>query len=163
MSATAYIQVASFVGVVLGGAWADRWSLSNRRARALVPAIGFLLAGPCLYLSGTTSLFVAAIAGLIVYGLGRGFFDANLMPVLRQVTGERYSATGYGLLNFVSCTTGGAMIYVGGWLKDTQVNLGRVFQIAAVGLLAAGLLLFAIRPRAAANAPQPQESPVGAA
>jgi MFS family permease len=147
MSATGYIQVASFVGVLLGGAWADRWSGTNRRGRVLVPAIGFLAAGPCLFVSGSTAVLAAAIAGLIVYGLGRGFCDANLMPVLRQATGERYSATGYGLLNFVSCAMGGAMIYVGGWLKDAKVDLGRVVQVAAVALLLAGACFLLVRPR----------------
>ena len=40
-TARGYIQVASFVGVLLGGLWADRWSSTLPRARALVPAIGF--------------------------------------------------------------------------------------------------------------------------
>jgi predicted MFS family arabinose efflux permease len=37
MTATGYIQVASFVGVLVGGVWADRWSRTQPRARALVP------------------------------------------------------------------------------------------------------------------------------
>jgi MFS transporter, Spinster family, sphingosine-1-phosphate transporter len=147
LSATSYIQVASFLGVLVGGAWADRWSRTNPHGRALVPAIGYCVAGPCLFLSAMTCPLPVAIAGLMVFGLGRGFFDANHMPILRQLVDERYSATGYGMLNFVSCAAGGAMIYIGGILKDAHVDLSIVFQFSAFGLLVVGLMLFMLRGR----------------
>ncbi|MDB6111973.1 MAG: major facilitator superfamily 1, partial [Pedosphaera sp.] len=149
LSATGYIQIASFLGVLGGGAWADRWSRSNPRGRALVPAIGYCVAGPCLFLSAMAGTLPLAVAGLVVFGLGRGFFDANHMPILRQLADERYSATGYGLLNFVSCAAGGVMIYVGGMIKDSRVDLSVVFQFAAFGLFIAGLMLFLIKSRRA--------------
>ncbi len=148
LTATGYVQMASFAGVLLGGIWADRWSRTRPQARAFVPAIGFCAAAPCLFLGVGTDVLPAAIAGLIVFGLGRGFFDANHMPVLRYIADQRYSATGYGFLNFISCTTGGILIFVGGWLKDTQVDLVHVFQFSAGSLLVAGLLLFALKSRA---------------
>ncbi|RFC45468.1 MAG: MFS family permease/MFS family permease [Verrucomicrobia bacterium] len=159
LSATGYIQAASFLGVLAGGAWADRWSRTNPRARALVPALGFCVAGPFLYLSAITDTLPVALLGLSIYGLGRGFFDANHMPVVRQIVDERCSATAYGFLNFMSCAAGGVMIYVGGRLKDAQVDLGHVFEIAAGGLLVVGLLLLALkpqyRPQVSPNPPQP--------
>jgi MFS family permease len=147
LSATGYIQVASFIGVLVGGAWADRWSRKNPRGRAFVPAIGYCVAGPCLFLSAMTNTLPVAIAGLMVFGMGRGFFDANHMPILRQLADERYSATGYGVLNFISCAAGGAMIYASGLLKDAQIDLSVVFKFSAVGLFIVGLMLFAIKPR----------------
>lgn len=146
LSATAYIQVASFAGVLIGGAWADRWIRSSPRGRSLVPAIGYMFAGPCLLLSAVTTAFPLAIFGLIIFGLGRGFFDANHMPILRQVVDERYSATGYGFLNFVSCAAGGIMIYVGGALKDAHIDLSKIFQVSALGLFLVGLMLFILKP-----------------
>jgi MFS transporter, Spinster family, sphingosine-1-phosphate transporter len=148
LSATSYIQVASFVGVLVGGAWADRWARTQPRGRSLVPAIGYVIAGPCLYLSATTNALPVAIVGLVVFGLGRGFFDANHMPILRQIADERYSATGYGFLNFISCAAGGAMIYAGGRMKDAGIEFGKIFQISAFGLVVVGLILFALKPRA---------------
>ncbi len=147
MTATGYIQVASFFAVLAGGFWADRWSKTNSRARALVPAIGYCAAAPCLFLSASTDVLPLAIAGLIVFGIGRGFFDANHMPILRYIADQRYSATGFGFLNFISCTTGGIMIFAGGWLKDSHVDLSRIFQFSAFGLFLVGLLLFAMRRR----------------
>ncbi|MDB6028203.1 MAG: major facilitator superfamily 1 [Verrucomicrobiales bacterium] len=146
MSATAYIQVASFAGVLIGGSWADRWSRTNSRGRSLVPAIGYMLAGPCLLLSAVTNEFPLAIAGLIVFGLGRGFFDANHMPIVRQVADERYSATAYGFMNFISCAAGGVMVYIGGALKDVNVPLSRIFAVSALGLFIVGLILLFLKP-----------------
>ena len=46
ISATSYLAVAMFAGKLIGGAWADRWSRTNERARILVPAIGLFIAAP---------------------------------------------------------------------------------------------------------------------
>lgn len=142
--ATSYIQVASFLGVVLGGIWSDRWSRHRPRARALVPAVGFCIGAPIYFLGISAIWLPLAILVLIVYGIGRGFYDANQMPILRCVCAEQYSATGYGILNFISALVGGAMVYVGGGLRDANVNLLRIFQVSAVCLLAAGLVLLLI-------------------
>lgn len=160
LSATGYIQAASFLGVLAGGAWADRWSRTNPRARALVPALGFCVAGPFLYVSAITNTLPVALFGLSIYGVSRGFFDANHMPVVRQLVDERYSATGYGFLNFMGCASGGVMIYVGGRLKDAQVDLSNVFQIAAAGLIAVGLLLLALKPRTRQESSEKTSSPL---
>jgi MFS family permease len=152
MTATFYIQIASFVGVLVGGVWADRWSRTQPRARALVPAIGFCVVGPCLFFGIGAEALVVAVAALMIYGLGRGFLDANLMPTLRTISDQRYSATGYGVLNLFSVLMGGAMIYVGGWLKDAQVDLAKIFQASAVGLLVVGLLLFTVKARHSSDA-----------
>jgi hypothetical protein len=128
-----------------------------------VPAIGFWVACPFLFIAAITDTLPVAIGGLIVYGLGRGFFDANHMPILRQAIDERYSATGYGFLNFTSCAAGGGMIYVGGRLKDAQVDLGHVFQFAAIALGVVSFLLLAVKPRrntASSNVPIQQTAEV---
>ena len=147
MSATAYIQIASFAGVLVGGAWADRWCRRNLRGRIFVPLIGFCFAGPALYLSSTTGALAVAIAGLIVFGLARGFADANNMPILCQIAPGRYRATGYGILNFLGCVMGGAMTYLAGALKDANVGLEKIFQFCAGGVVIAVLLLLVVKPK----------------
>ena len=147
LSATAYLQTAAFVGVVIGGRWSDRWARSNPRARMLVPGLGYLCAAPALWLVASLHQFDVVIAGLVTFGLCKAFFDANLMPILRQVAPERYSATGYGIFNCTSCLVSGFMTYGGGALRDHQVDLSIVFQWTAASLLiTAALLLFAVRP-----------------
>jgi dipeptide/tripeptide permease len=108
---------------------------------------GFVCAGPCLFLLAHTSSFAFALGAMIVFGVGRGFADANLMPIVCQVLNPRFCATAYGLLNFVSVSVGGLMIYAGGWLRDQQVSLAVPFTIAAAGLFLAGLMLALVRPK----------------
>lgn len=147
MSATAYIQMASFAGVLVGGVWADHWCRHNLRGRTFVPLIGFCFAGPALYLSSSTGTLMVAVAGLIVFGLARGFADANNMPILCQIAPARYRATGYGVLNFVGCVMGGAMTYLAGALKDANVGLEKIFQCCAGGVVVAVLLLLIVKPK----------------
>jgi MFS family permease len=147
LSATGYLQSAALIGLVLCGAWADRWSRTNRRGRILVPAIGLCLAAPGILLAAYTNVLALALAGLVLYGVARASADANMMPILCLVTDPRYRATGYGLLNCFACLVGGLTIYAGGALRDARVfGLDHIFGIAGASLvLCAGLLLF-IKP-----------------
>lgn len=147
LSATGYIQIASFLGVLLGGAWSDWWVRRNARGRLYVPMIGFCVGGPFLFLMASTDAFAVAVAGMVVYGLGRGFSDTSTMPILCQVVSAKYRATGYGFLNLFSTFVGGAMIYASGALRDMHVDLSKTFQASAVGLVVAGLTLLVLKPR----------------
>ena len=98
--------------------------------------------------AGFTSTFysqMASVAGTPVFGLGRGFFDCNLMPVVCQVTRPQLRATGYGVLNFASTIVGGIMTLAAGGLKAT-LGLSAALQISAVLLFCAALLLLRVRP-----------------
>lgn len=145
MSATGYIQIGSFIGVVLGGLWADRWSTTNVKGRVYVVIIGFSLGAPVLFLMSSTAVFGIAILAMIIFGLARGFNDANLMPIMRQIVDGRYSATAYGFLNFLSTIVGGIMVYVGGALKDAEVGLAIVYQACAVIMILATFTLFGLK------------------
>jgi predicted MFS family arabinose efflux permease len=140
-------NAAAFAGMLVGGTASDWWARHTPRARALVPAIGFCLAAPCLFVLGRTDLIPVMVACVLVAGMSQGFLDANLMPAACTVCAPRHRATAYGLLNFVGTTAGGVMTYVGGVLKDQQVSFGTTFQAGAGCILVAGLLLFAVRPR----------------
>jgi MFS transporter, Spinster family, sphingosine-1-phosphate transporter len=157
ISATSYIQIGSFIGVIVGGILADRWFNSNKKSRIYVIIIGFTLGAPFLFLMSSTSVFAIAILAMLVFGLARGFSDANLMPILRQVADSRYIATGYGFLNFLSTIIGGIMVYVGGALKDADVDLAIIYQVSAVLMLIATWSLFAIKIKKAAAIVKPAE------
>jgi predicted MFS family arabinose efflux permease len=145
ISATGYIQIGSFVGVILGGYFADKWFLKNKRSRVFMIIIGFTVGAPFLFLMSSTTVFAIAIIAMFFFGIARGINDANLMPVLRQIADSRYIATGYGFLNFLSTIIGGLMVYVGGALKDAKVDLSIVYQVSAVLMLLATWSLFAIK------------------
>ena len=139
-------NAAAFGGMILASTLSDWWSQHNERARALVPAIGFCVAAPCLGMIGTTQFVPAVLACVLVAGMSQGFLDANLMPATCTVVDFRQRAAAYGLLNFVGTTAGGFMTYVGGLLKDQHVPFAITFRVAGLFILAAGLLLIAVRP-----------------
>jgi predicted MFS family arabinose efflux permease len=137
---------AAFVGMLIASNLSDWWSATNPRARALVPAIGFAFAAPCLFILGAVDSVTIILACVLVAGMSQGFLDANLMPAACTVTDFRYRATAYGLLNFVGTTAGGVMTYVGGMLKEQHVPFAAMFQAASALILVAGLLLLAVKP-----------------
>jgi MFS family permease len=146
MSATGYSHLASLIGLLVGGGWADQWSRTNERGRILVPAIGLSVAATGVLLVATTGQLGFAIAGLLLYGLARSFTDANLMPILCQIADPRYRATGYGVLNMFGCLVGGATVYLGGAMRDAHFNLQLLFQCAAGSLLFCAALMLLVKP-----------------
>lgn len=147
LSATAYLNFAAFGGMLLGGAWADRWSRTNDRARILVAVIGLAIAAPAILLTAVAPVLPLALTGLVIYGMTRYFADANTMPIYCLCVEPRHRATSWGLSTFFSCAVGGVGIYVGGALRDANVNVVRIFQVAAACLVVGALLVFSVRPR----------------
>lgn len=146
LSATGYLQAAALTGVVVSGALTDRLSRHGEHRRIKVTVAGLCVAAPGILLAANTNFMGFAIAGLMLYGLARSFSDTNMMPILCLVSDPRYRATGYGVLNLFACIVGGVTIYVGGALRDSHVDLSRVFQIAAGSLIACAVLLFLVKP-----------------
>jgi MFS family permease len=147
VSAVVYVQIASLVGVVLGGWLADRWMRRTVRGRIYVSALGMSFFLPALFGVGNASSLAAAVGFLMLFGLGWGFFDCNNMPILCQVVSPRRAATGYGIMNFVSISCGGFADWAFGALRDRHVPLNLIFGVfAAVALLSIGVVLL-IRPR----------------
>jgi MFS family permease/N-acetylneuraminic acid mutarotase len=143
-SATVYIQAASLAGILLGGWLADRWSGVTARGRLRTQMLGLLLAAPALILIGWTTSIGLLVGALVLFGLGRGCYDCNAMPVLCQIVRNDLRATGYGALNLAGCVAGGSVALLAGVLKEA-VGLGVVFQFVGLLLLFVTLLLARIR------------------
>ncbi len=144
--ATGYFFTAMLLGVISGGAIADYWDKTNKRARILLPAIGLLIATPGIFLASSTDTVWVAVVGFMIYAFTRPFLDANMMPILWMVADKRYLATAYGILNLFSCIVGGIGIYAGGILRDAKVDLSSMFKVAAITMLICAYLLYKIRP-----------------
>lgn len=150
VSAAVYWQVAAIIGAVGGGWLADRWMRRTQRGRIFVSAIGMSLIVPAIFGLGyapRTGLLWVAIAFLIVFGIGWGFFDSNNMPILCQIARPELRATGYGIMNFVSISCGGVADWGFGVLRDRQVPLFAVFSIFASAAIVSIILVLLIRPR----------------
>jgi MFS family permease len=144
---TVYSNAATLLGLIVGGAWADRWSLTHEHACIFVSVIGLCAGVPCIFLVWNTSLLPLAIAGLALFGLTTSFANTEIMPILCLITDPRYNATGMGIMNLFGALAGGVTIYAGGVLRDAQVNVIKLFQLGAVGLVLGTILLFFVKPR----------------
>jgi MFS transporter, Spinster family, sphingosine-1-phosphate transporter len=150
VSATIYWQVAAIVGALVGGWLADRWMRKTPRGRIFVSAIGMSFIVPAMFGVGyapQTGLLWVAVAFLILFGLGWGFFDSNNMPILCQIARPELRATGYGIMNLVSISCGGFADWGFGVLRDRQVPLFGIFAVFASFAIVSIVLVLLIRPR----------------
>jgi len=147
LSATGYIQIAAFGGVLLGGVIADWWMRVTPRGRIYTSAIGVFLLVPALLGLGYAGSFSAAIVFMVMFGIGWGFYDCNNMPILCQIARPEHRATGYGLMNCVSISVGAGATVLLGWMRDHGIKFSVAFAVSAtVALVSAGLILV-VRPR----------------
>lgn len=148
VKAIVYVQIAALTGAVTGGILADRWMRKTNRGRIFTSAIGMSLFLPALFSVGNADTLTIAVIGLVVFGLGWGFFDCNNMPILCQIVRPEWRATGYGIMNFVSISCGGFGDWAFGVLRDRHVPLNVIFGVfAGIALLSVVLvLLIKLRP-----------------
>lgn len=150
VSATLYWQAAAIVAAFGGGWMADRWMRRSDRGRIYVSALGMALLIPALFGAGNAPAlgsFPLAIASLVLFGIGWGFFDTNNMPILSQIARPELRATGYGIMNFVSISCGGFADWSFGVMRDRGVPLNLIFGTFAVACIVSVVLVLLIRPR----------------
>ncbi len=156
VSATLYWTAASIFGALTGGWLADRWMRRSQRGRINTSAIGMALIVVAMFgvgYSPQTGLLWVAIAFLILFGLGWGFFDTNNMPILCQIAQPHLRATGYGIMNFVSISCGGMADWWFGVLRDWNVPLMAIFGTFASFAVISIVLVLMIQPRLSDTAP----------
>lgn len=150
VSAALYWQGAALLSAILGGWLADRWMRRSDRGRIYVSALGMMLIVPAMFGVGNApavNSFALAIASLILFGIGWGFFDCNNMPILSQIVRPHLRATGYGLMNFVSMMCGGLADWGFGKMSDRHVPLNVIFGVFAMICVFSLLLVLLIRPK----------------
>jgi MFS family permease len=146
VAATLYWQVAAIFGAMIGGWLADYWMRKSIRGRIYVSAIGMTLIVPAIFGVGNASTLLMAIAFLILFGIGWGFFDGNNMPILCQIVPAQQRATGYGIMNFVSISCGGLADWGFGRMRDLQIPLNVIFSVFAGAAIVSVVLVLLIRP-----------------
>lgn len=156
--ATSGMFLPGFLGVMIGGHLSDRWSKTNPRARMHVAAIGMAVAAPALAIASSSPFLWLAIAGLCLMSLFRTYADSNMMPILCLICDPRHRATGYGVLNMLSCVAGGVAVYVGGYVRDQGVNVRWVFYFVAALFAVNALIMMTVKPLRTPP-PSPESTP----
>jgi MFS family permease len=107
LNATAWLQIASVLGVLTGGFLADRLARRHRGGRMLTQAIGLIAGVPFIFLTGWTLSVPVLIAAMVGFGFFKGFYDANIWASLYDVVKVEQRATALGFMNAIGWLGGG--------------------------------------------------------
>lgn len=139
-SATAYLQIASVLGVITGGILADRFRKKHAGGRMMAQAIGLFCGAPFIFLTGWTLSVSVLVLAMIGFGYFKGMYDANIWASLHDVVKPERRATAVGLMNSVGWVGGG----LGAWaigLTAPIYGMSVGLSANAVVYLCVGLLL----------------------
>jgi len=145
VSATAYLQIASVLGVLSGGVLADRLARTNRGGRMLTQAIGLTLGVPFIFLAGWTLSVPVVILALTGFGYFKGLYDANIWASLHDVVPPERRASAVGFMNSVGWI-GGGVAPVAIAAASERFGMGACISAnSVIYLLVAALLFYGIR------------------
>lgn len=146
--ATFWIRAGGFCGLFCGGLLADSWARRTSRGRVWTQTMGLGLAAPLPHSEQPHRERGPALRTVLFFGLGKGMYDCNIMPVLCEGVPERTRATAFGFLNFAGTMLGGLVAVTAGALKKS-IGLNGTFLCCGILLLAATAITASIRMRPA--------------
>ena len=144
-SSTAYLQVASVLGVISGGVLADRLAHRHRAGRMITQAIGLLLGVPFVFLTGWTTTVIAVVLAMTGFGFFKGLYDANIWASLYDVVPVAHRATALGLMNSIGWLGAGAAPVTIAALSNRYGMSTAIAATSVIYLLAGSMLLVGVR------------------
>ncbi len=151
-SSTAYLQVASVLGVISGGVLADRLARRRPAGRMITQAIGLFLGVPFVFLTGWTTTVIAVVLAMTGFGFFKGMYDANIWASLYDVAPAADRATALGLMNSIGWLGAGTAPVVIAAMSDrygmsAAIAATSVIYLLVGSILACGARLWMPRPR----------------
>lgn len=140
-SATAFLQIASVLGVLFGGWLADRFAKRKLGGRALTQALGLLGGVPFLFLTGWTINVAVLIFAMVGFGFCKGLYDANIWATLYDYVPEERRASAVGIMNSLGWL-GGGIAPVAIAAASQHYGMAACLSATSVIYLAFGLFLF---------------------
>ena len=117
--ASIYPQIGTLVGLLTGGALADRYYATVKAARFWIVLTAFLGAAPAIFFLGSSdTLNQTRIAG-IVFGFFAGFIAGNQAPAMFDVVPPTLRASAIGILNMLGAAVSGFAPFLGGLARRT--------------------------------------------
>ncbi|MBL9199651.1 MAG: MFS transporter [Opitutaceae bacterium] len=128
-----------FVGIAIGGWLSDRMIQRDKRARALIKALSFLLSAPFLFaFMGAPSFTLVAIT-MILSAIIRAVGTPSEHPIIAEIVPPQYRAAAVGLFNTCGTAAGGVGVLLAGILKQ-DLGLNVIFGASSFLYLLTGLL-----------------------
>lgn len=100
-SATAYLQMASVLGVLGGGVLADRMARRYRGGRMMTQMLGLFCGVPFIFMVGWTLHVPLLILAMACFGLFKGLYDSNIWASLHDIVPPERRATAVGVVNSI--------------------------------------------------------------
>ncbi|MDB6168510.1 MAG: hypothetical protein JWM88_1374 [Verrucomicrobia bacterium] len=139
-TATAFLQGATLVGMLAGGALADWLYLRTKASRLWLIAASLLLCAPCLQAIGSSETLVATRFAAAGFGLFSGLLMGNIFPAAFEIVPADTRASAVGVLNFCSALVAGFAPLLGGMWKQT-VGIESLFTATAVAYVVGAVVV----------------------
>jgi MFS family permease len=144
LTGTAFLQIASVLGVLTGGALADQLARHKASGRITAQIIGLICGTPFIFLTGWTLSIPVLIIAMTGFGFFKGIYDANIFASLYDVIRPRARATAAGIMISVGWT-GGAIAQIATGIASDRWGLSfAITYSGAFYILAAVLMAFTI-------------------
>jgi MFS family permease len=140
-SATFYIQIASMVGAVIGGASADALRKRSAGGRIYIQAIGLLCGAPFIFLCGWTPELMVLIPSMACFGFFKGIYDANIWAGLYDFVPAARRGSAVGLMNMLGWLGGALGVEMIGRAADAGITLSYAISSTAAIYAAVAVLL----------------------
>ncbi len=140
LSGTIYQQLASVVGVLVGGILADRLVRKYLGGRMMTQAIGLFGGVAFIFLTGWTLSMPLLIAAMIGFGFFKGIYDANIWASLYDVVKPERRATAVGVMNSIGWL-GGALAPTVIAAASARYGMGACISMNSMIYLLFGLLM----------------------
>ena len=138
--ATAYLQMASVIGVLSGGVAADRLFRRFQGARPAIQGLGLLCGVPFLFLTGWTLSIPVLVTAMAFFGYFKGLYDANIFASLYEVVPVDVRAAAAGILNSLGWLGAGFAPVIVARASEEIGMSACISATSLIYLLCAGLL-----------------------
>ena len=115
--ATFYHHIAAFVGVLVAARITDLLTDKIKGIRAIVPMLGLFAGAPFIYLMGQSRSLSVLYIALVLFGLFRGVYEANLWASVYDIIDVRYRSAATGFMLSFGLVVGALSPYILGLLK----------------------------------------------
>jgi len=138
--ATFYHHVAAFVGVLVAARITDLLADKIKGIRAIVSMLGLFVGAPFICLMGKSGSLPVLYGALVLFGLFRGVYEANLWASLYDIIDVRYRSAATGFMLAFGLVIGALAPYILGILKPA-FGLANGFACLSVVYVGSGLCI----------------------
>ena len=142
--ATFYHHVAAFAGVLVAARVTDLLTGKVKRIRAIIPMLGLLAGAPFIYFMGRSASLSELYVALVLFGLFRGVYEANLWASVYDIIDVRHRSAATGFMLSFGLVIGALAPYILGRLKPAFGLANGFACLSAVYVGSALCILFAV-------------------